>query len=412
MSITRREFVRHGAAAGLALSLPDLARDADSDRGRRAPQGYEPWLELDAGTLLSNVRVVSRLAGGRPLVAVVKNNAYGTSLTRTAPVLERAPEVTALAVVKVSEAETALAAGVRKPVLLMAVAENRDVAELVRGGLQLGVYDDGAPDRLRELSRQLGAPVPVHFYLDTGINRVGMPYHRALPWMERIASEGAASVQGTFMTFTESAEFDPEQLRRFQDLTVRARERGVPLGRLHACSSQSMFERPEAHFDQVRTGLVVYGAYPAAMRAVMKETPRPEWEGLVPAFRLSARVVRVERLRPGDSVSYGRNYVAERPTWVASLPVGHADGYPRTAVRGCEVLIGGRLYPVIGAVSASHTIVEVGEEPTVAMGDTAVLVGPDRPEVHPNTVAERAGVSVYDVLMHLSAQLPVEVVGG
>jgi alanine racemase len=120
----------------------------------------------------------------------------------------------------------------------------------------------------------------------------------------------------------------------------------------------------------------------------------------------------VERLAPGEGVSYGRNYVAERPVWIATLPVGHADGYPRRAVEGCEVLIGTRRYPVIGAVSASHTIVEVGDERTVDVGDVATLIGPDDPAILPNTIAERAGISVYDVLMHLSARLPKRAVGG
>jgi alanine racemase len=114
----------------------------------------------------------------------------------------------------------------------------------------------------------------------------------------------------------------------------------------------------------------------------------------------------VERLEAGDAVSYGREYVADRPTWIATLPVGHADGYPRRAVDGCEVLLGGRTYPVIGAVSASHTILEVGDDPAVGVGDEAILVGPDHPAVHPNEIADRAGISVYDVLMHLGARLP------
>ena len=105
-------------------------------------------------------------------------------------------------------------------------------------------------------------------------------------------------------------------------------------------------------------------------------------------------------------MSYGRKYIAEKPTWIATFPVGHADGYPRRAVNGCEVLIGERLYPVIGAVSASHTIVELGGEKTVRIGDAATFIGPDEPALHPNTVAERAGISVYDVLMHLGAALP------
>ncbi len=116
--------------------------------------------------------------------------------------------------------------------------------------------------------------------------------------------------------------------------------------------------------------------------------------------------MRVERLEKGDGVSYGRNYVATRPTWIATLPVGHADGYPRAAVKGCQVAIGRRLFPVIGAVSASHTIVELGDERLAEVGDVATLVGGDDPAIHPNEIAKRAGISVYDVLMHLNPELP------
>lgn len=116
-------------------------------------------------------------------------------------------------------------------------------------------------------------------------------------------------------------------------------------------------------------------------------------------------MVRVERLRAGDSVSYGRQYTAERATWIATVPVGHTDGYPRQAVDGAHILINGTLYPVIGAVSASHTIVEVGAERSVAIGDLATLIGPDHPDIHPNTVAEVTGTSVYDILMHLNPVL-------
>jgi alanine racemase len=401
MPCSRRDFLSSTAAA--ALALPRGLRSWPAPAAVR----YEPWLELDPAALANNVRTVHRIAGARPIIAVVKNNAYGTSLAHVAPILAQQTEVAALAVVKTDEASTILDVGVRKPVLLLAIAEQQEAFDLLRRGAHLGVYDDDAPRRLRELRQRLSRPVPIHVYIDTGISRVGMPYHRALPWLESIVRDGSASVQGTLMAFTESEEFDREQLQRFQEFVQRARARNLPLGQLHAASSHALFLRPDARLDAVRTGLVLYGAYPAEVRNAMKAAPRPEFEGLRSAFRLRAGVVRVEHLRAGDSVSYGRNYIAATPTWTATLPVGHADGYPRNAVKGCQVLIGERLYPVIGAVSASHTIVEVGDEKTVEQGDVATLVGPDRPEIQPNTVAERAGISVYDVLMHLSARLPV-----
>jgi alanine racemase len=408
MTIHRRDFLRSAALGTLFTTLPTVAaaspRSAPppgSPRARAASdEAYEPWLELDAGALRHNAREIARVVDGRPILAVVKNNGYGLGTERVGLALEQASEVAGFAVVKPDEALALRAAGVQKPILFMGLASAETAIELARLDVRLAPFTDDAGAVLGRVAAALDRRVPIHFYIDTGISRLGMPYHRALPWMQALAARSDVTVEGTFMTFTEHDEFDAEQLARFTALVAAARTSGIPLGAVHASSSHSVFFRPEARFDGVRPGLALYGAYPSGARALGRAELRP-------AFRLRARVVRVERLRTGDSVSYGRNYIAERPTWIATLPVGHADGYPRNAVRGAEVLIGGRLYRVIGAVSASHTIVEVGEARTVEIGDVATLVGPDDAAIAPNTLAERAGISVYDVLMHLNPKLPV-----
>jgi alanine racemase len=361
---------------------------------------FDPGVEVIPAALAHNVAQVRRLTG-RPILAVVKNNAYGLDLVHAARLLEPMDPIEGFAVVRTAEAIALREAGIRKPMLLMARAVDRDADELVARGVSLAIYADDDPRRLAPVARARG-PITAHLYIDTGLSRMGIPYHRALPFMREVRQSGAFRVAGSFMTFTEDAAFDPEQLRRFADVAAQARSAGLELGRLHAASSHPIFHFPDAatSLDMVRPGIALYGAYPE----------RPEEEQakaeLRVAFRLRARVVRVERLRPGDGVSYGRRYVADRPVWTATLPVGHSDGYPREAVKGARVLIGGRTYPVIGAVSASHAIVEVGEEQTVRVGDVATLLGPDDPAIHPNAVAGATGVSVYDLLMHLSPLLP------
>lgn len=428
MSISRRTFVTGAAAMGLGrafpaiplagatspapgaeLHAPDGTRPAPASpsasqprpggRGSLPGDRFDPWVEVDAEALRHNVEVVGRLTGGRPILAVVKNNAYGLGLTEVAGVLEPLPAVAGFAVVKVQAALALREAGVAKPVLHMGLSDEREAAEMVRRDIHLSLTTDDAVERVRRAEGAADRGARVHLYLDSGLSRMGIPWHRALPWMEEVIGAGLA-VDGTFMAFTEDRAFDREQLQRFQGLLDRARERGVDPGRRHAASSNAVFHLPEAHLDMVRPGIALFGAYPSDWSA------EREMAELRPAVRLRARVVRVEQLRPGDSVSYGRGYVAERPTWTATLPVGHTDGVPREAVEGARVLIGDRLYPVIGAVSASHSIVEVGDEPLVAIGDAATLVGPDHPDIHPNAVAAATGRSVYDVLMHLSPSLP------
>lgn len=399
---TRREFL--SAALG-ALVLPRLTGRIPSVTATlplKEP-GYDPWLEIDGAALTRNVTELSRLVGGRPIFAVVKNNAYGLGLRTVGPLLDPLDAIAGLAVVKVDEAMALADAGVRKPILLMGLAAESDALELARRNVRLSPFWPDAGAQLSRIARSLGHPVPVHLYLDTGMNRLGMPYYRAEPWIKEIAARPEIRIEGTFMSFTEDRAFDPEQLARFRNLAAEVSRSGVSLGKLHAASSFGLFFTRDAYLDMVRPGLALYGAYPEGAAEL-------KLAALTPALRLKARVVDVQQLREGDSVSYDRPYIAAKPTWIAVLPVGHTDGYPRSAVKGCQVLVRDRLYPVIAAVSASHTILELGDTRTVEVGDEATLLGPDHAEITPNAVAAKAGISVYDVLMHLSGLLPKMVV--
>jgi alanine racemase len=357
-------------------------------------------VEVDSEAIRHNVGQVRRLTGDRPILAVVKNNAYGLDLAVASPVLESLPQIAGFAVVKAEAGIQLREIGVRKPILLMGMASEEEARELVARKVALSLYTDAAPLRLDALRRSSEGPIAVQFYLDTGMGRMGMGFRRALPWMQAIAARNDVRIEGTFTALTEDASFDAEQTKRFLKITRRATELGVSTGRLHVAASNAVYHLPDSHLDMVRPGIALYGSYPSRPH---EEKEKGE---LRPSVRLRCRVVRVERLERGDGVSYGRNYIAQRPTWVATLPVGHADGYPRGAVNGARVLIGGRLHPVVGAVSASHTIVEIGEERSVDVGEVATLVGPDHPEIHPNAVAQIVGISVYDILMHLNPALP------
>jgi alanine racemase len=400
MSVSRRTFLAGAGCAATGLlgcrtARAQLLPPESPDITRR----YDPWIEVDPEALTFNVRVLSRLAGGRPILAVIKNNGYGLGLTTVGRILESLHEVVGLAVVKTSAALALREAGIRKPILLMALFAPEDGPELIRRDIHLCLTTDDGADRVARAEREAGKKARTHIYLDTGMSRMGIPYHRARPWLEGLKRRNV-QVESTFMGLTEDPEYDREQLRRFREVAQGAREMGFDLGTLHAASSAGVFNFNEAHLDMVRPGISLFGAYPS------NEGREAQIAELRPAASLKARVVRVERLRPGDSVSYGREWVAQEPTWVATLPLGHSDGFPREAVQGARVLINGKLYPPVGAVSASHTIVELGGREEVRIGDVATLMGPEDPAIHPNALATRTGRSVYDVLMHLNGALP------
>ena len=404
MQVSRRTFLRSAAASAAALG-PATRLLAETPQepvvpGKRerasTPDRYDPWVEVIPANLAHNATTLRQL-GGSPILAVIKNHGYGFDYRIVARLLEPRPEIEGFALVRADEALTLREQGVRKPILLMARVTDATMKDLVAHDITLAVYADDDPSRLARLD--VGKPTPVHAYIDTGMSRMGIRYDRAMPFLRAVAGVRQCRLAGTFMTFTEDAEFDREQLSRFQGLTRDATAAGIKLGKLHAASSHSIFHHRDVGFDLLRPGMSLYGGYPDKFD---EERTMAE---LRPTFRLRARVVRTDRLRPGDSVSYGREYLATKPTWIATIPLGHGEGYARTAVKGAKVLVGERLYPVIGAVSASHSIIEVGDEELVRIGDVATFLGPDRPEIHPNEVARVTG-SVYDLLMHLNPAVP------
>jgi alanine racemase len=254
-------------------------------------------------------------------------------------------------------------------------------------------------NELEKVAATLPRPLDIHICVDTGIGRVGVPYADAAPLIRDLAGRKNVRIAGVQMTFTEDQAFDQEQLARFNALTADLTKHGVALGQRHAASSYTFFQHDNAWLDMVRPGMVLYGVYPdPKFRNAGTLTLRP-------AVGLRARVAYVKKLAAGTSAGYERAYVAKTDTWVATLPVGHTDGWPRAAAKGARVRINGRLYPVIASVSASHTIVELGPEQTARAGDVATLfdwTDGGRPE----DVAVACGASVYDLLMHLNPLLP------
>jgi len=390
VGISRRFFLGAGA---FALSLPSRLRATTA-----SDSSFDPWIEISAANLRHNVAEVARRVAPRPILAVIKNNGYGLGVVNVARLLEPAAAVSGFAVVKLAEAVALREAGIRKPVLLMGPFDEAGLEEAVARDVMPMVYTS-IGDQLDRVAARQGRPIPLHVCVDTGIGRVGVPHAQAAPLIRDLVSRRSVRLEGVMMTFAEDPAFDREQLARFQSLCASLGGDGIRVGKRHAASSFGLFQHPDAFLDMVRPGMAIYGMYsePKFRRAGVLD--------LRPAVSLKARVIYVKPLRAGESAGYNRAYVAERDVWVATLPVGHADGLPRVAAKGGRVRIGGSLYPLIASVSASHSIVEIGPEPRVAVGDVATLFDAQEGS-RPEDLAAACGSSVYDLTMHLNPLLP------
>ncbi len=383
---SRRSFLETCAAS--AVCLPAAAADSS----------FDPWVEIHSAHLIHNVAAIRKRIGERPILAVIKNNGYGTGVANVARVLEPLREIHGFAVVKLHEAIQLRDAGIRKPVLCMGPFDPGNLEEMAARGIMPMVYTPSG-DLLDRIAAKLRHPIPIHVCVDTGIGRVGVPYRDAAALITGLAQCKSVRIDGAMTTFTEDPDFDPVQLQRFQELTAGLQASGIALGRRHAASSFGLFQHPEAFLDMVRPGMAIYGVY---------SEPEFRTQGILdlqPALSLKARVAYVKQLSAGESAGYERAYKARAPVWIATIPAGHADGVPRAAAKGARVRINGKLYPIVASISASHTIVEIGAGPEVSIGDTAVYFD-WQDGSRPEDFGESCSTSVYDLTMHLGALLP------
>lgn len=242
--MNRRDLLKLAALAPIApfsaaqpASAP--ARPPLRLRPGGSDDGFDPWVEIIAPAFRHNAAEVSRLAGGRPILAVIKNNAYGLGDQVVGPIVDTCPQVVGLACVRPAEALAMRAMGVRKPVLTMAELGVEESVELVRKDIALSCWLDDAGERLARIAKAAKRPVGVHPYLDTGMNREGMPIARALPWLEGLAKQPGVRLDGIYQMFVHDVAFDRVQLERFIAFLNQAAAAGIRPRLRHAAATSS-----------------------------------------------------------------------------------------------------------------------------------------------------------------------------
>lgn len=396
-NLSRRTLLQGAAAAAVSVALPirSHAGTATTD------SFYDPWIEVHSDHLRHNVSEIQRRVNSRPILAVIKNNGYGLGVTNVARLLEPLRSIFGFAVIKLHEAMLLRDSGVRKPILLMGSCDEKNLGEAIARNIMPMVFTPIGPELDRIASRRQRS-VPIHICVDTGFGREGVTAVQAPALIRDFAHRKSVAIRGIMMAFTEDPELDSEELKRFLALFDSLRAEGIRLGQRHAASSFPLFRHPESFLEMVRPGMALYGVY-----------SEPEFRSsgvmdLRPAVSLKARVVNVKQLHKGDSAGYSPAYRATQDVWIALVPVGHADGWPRATVRRGRVRINNDLYPVI-AVSASHSIIEIGPSQRIRIGDPVTFFDWQEGS-RPEDVAAACGTSVYDHLMHLGALLPRRVI--
>ena len=364
---------------------------------------YRPTeIVVDLAAISENVRRLVEHVAPAQVCAVVKADAYGHGLV---PAAHAAVEggATWLAVAVPDEAYELRDADFASPILLLSEPQPTMWAALLLSDVDVMVYSDEALDAAEGAAKSLDRVARVHLKVDTGMHRVGCPPDDAARLADRIDRSPHLHLAG-LATHLATAD-DPDSLYPAVQLDrYRIAEESISAVAgdsylRHVANSAAAIVMPAAHYDLVRCGIACYGIAPSPAIASRLE--------LVPALTLRSKVSFVKRLPAGEPVSYGCRYVAEIETTIATLPIGYADGVPRSfGLDGGEVLIGGRRHPVVGTVTMDQTMVDVGDH-AVSVGDEVVLIGTQgEDEITANEVGATVGTIGYEIVTRLGGRVP------
>lgn len=357
---------------------------------------------IDLDAIAFNLQQVKKRVYPAKVMAVVKANAYGHGAV---PVARRALQEGAdfLAVALLEEGIELRRAGISAPILVFGGFFPEQIREFLHYNLQFTFYSEEYLPALREAAGEMKKKPHVHIKVDTGMGRVGLNPKQALEFITRVRNTPEIDLVGLYTHFATSDERDKSyaklQLQRFRELISRLKQRGINIPLKHAANSGAILDMPDAYFDMVRPGIMLYGYYPS--------TETTESTPLKPAMTFKSKVLFVKKVEAGTSVSYGRKYIAKKKTKIAAIPVGYADGYNRLLTNTGFVSIRGKNYPVAGRVCMDQILVDVGPDSPAEMGDEAVLFGPGYGDkVAVPFLCEKLSTIPYEVCCRVSSRVP------
>ena len=369
-----------------------------SDDEAIGEQGRPLWAEIDLDAITRNIGQVRQRVGSARILGVVKANGYGHGAV---PVAEALIEAGAsyLGVACVDEAVQLRQAGIEVPVLVMGYCPPWESDTIAQYRITASVSHPATAVALASAARRTRQRLPVHIKIDTGMARFGVLPREVGELVMLIESITDLQLEGVYTHFAVADEADKsftrQQFQRFMEATE-----GLPQGVIrHVANSATSADMPEMALDMVRPGICLYGCHPS------KNLHSPM--DLRPALTLKTYVARIHTLPAGETVSYGRTWTAKRPSRIALIPCGYADGLPRLVSNQGAVLIRGQRAPMVGRVCMDSHMVDVTDIQGVSAHDEAVVIGRQGDEViSAEEIAGLAGTISYEVLCAIAARVP------
>jgi alanine racemase len=354
---------------------------------------------VDLGAIAYNVSEIrKRIGKKRDLMAVVKADGYGhgsVEVSRTA--LKNGANC--LGVATPEEGRQLREAGMDVAILVLGLIQPEEAYKVVDSNLEQAISSLELAEALDETGSKVGTRINVHIKLDTGMGRVGLLPKDAVAFAKRVNRYKNLNIKGIFSHFSCADEVDKtfakKQIEVFGKLVRDIEASGIKIPKKHISNSAAILDLPESFYDLVRPGIMIYGLYPSAEVTHSIE--------LKPAMAFLTKVIFMKWVSPGCPISYGRTFMTQKETMVATLPVGYADGYSRLLSGRGEVLIKGHRVALMGRICMDMCMIDVSEVKNVQLGDEVILFGKGLPV---DEIAEKIGTINYEVVCAVGKRVP------
>ena len=367
----------------------------------------QTWAEIDFSSLKFNLEQIKKFVSPEvKIMPVVKADAYGHGLIEVSRYLV-SQGIEHLGIATVDEGIELRENGIGINLFLLGNISSEEVEAVIDYNLTPTICNMEVAQRLNEIAKERNIFVKAQVKIDTGMGRIGVSYREALDFFLKIKDLSNLFIEGIWTHFSsaEEDEFTHLQLMRFNFVLGGLNKLGIGFNYIHSANSLAIFKNKETHFNLVRPGLCLYGAYPDISLKEIVE--------LKPVMTLKTKILFLKKVPPGEPISYGRTFMTQRESLIATLPVGYGDGYSWLLSNKGRVIVRGKYAPVIGRVCMDQIMIDVTDIPGVSLGDEVILLGRyEDKEITAEEWANLTGTIPYEILCRIGSRIPRIYKGG
>jgi len=359
-------------------------------------------VEVDLKRLTDNFQVIRQHVTPAKVMPILKANAYGHGLLRVAQLMESLG-ADYIGVAVLEEGILLRENGIRMPILVLGGILGNQVPGFLKYDLTITASSIDKLCQVDEIAAHLGVKAKVHLKIDTGMERIGVHYYNAPNFLETSLKCRSIIVEGIYSHFANADLPDLReaclQLERFQEVLLFYDKHSIPPPPMrHMANSPAILQLPEASFDMVRPGLLLYGVYPSSQM--------PHTVTVRPALCWKSRVVYFKVILPGHPVGYGSIWQTDHMVRAVTVPVGYGDGYFRSMSQKARVILRGKKYPVVGRISMDQIVINI-EWDSAYNDDEVILIGESGAEsITCEDLADWAGTIPYEILTNINTRVP------